>query len=81
MREFWHIEPGRRNREIVVVAVHERMAANDHQGARAIWSRLEPLVPLLFREANPMPIKRQYATPDVSTSSTITRLPSLITAM
>jgi 4-hydroxy-tetrahydrodipicolinate synthase len=39
------------------VAVHARMAANDHQGARAIWSELEELVPLLFREANPMPIK------------------------
>lgn len=39
------------------VAIHHRMQANDHQGARAIWSRLEALVPLLFREANPMPIK------------------------
>jgi 4-hydroxy-tetrahydrodipicolinate synthase len=39
------------------VAVYEGMRANDHQGARAIWSRLETLVPLLFKEANPMPIK------------------------
>ena len=39
------------------VAVYERMRANDHQGARAIWSRLETLVPLFFKEANPMPIK------------------------
>jgi 4-hydroxy-tetrahydrodipicolinate synthase len=39
------------------VAIHERMAANDHHAARAMWSRLEPLVPLLFKEANPMPIK------------------------
>lgn len=39
------------------VEVYQRMRANDHQGARAIWSRLEPLVPLLFKEANPMPIK------------------------
>jgi 4-hydroxy-tetrahydrodipicolinate synthase len=39
------------------VAVYERMMANDHQGARAIWARLETLVPVLFREANPMPIK------------------------
>jgi 4-hydroxy-tetrahydrodipicolinate synthase len=37
--------------------VYERMAANDHRGARAAWSALETLVPLLFREANPMPIK------------------------
>ena len=39
------------------VAVHARMAANDYHGARAIWSELETVVPLLFREANPMPIK------------------------
>ena len=39
------------------VAVYERMRANDHQGARAIWSCLETMVPLLFKEANPMPIK------------------------
>lgn len=39
------------------VAVYERMRANDHQGARAVWSQLETLVPLLFKEANPMPIK------------------------
>jgi 4-hydroxy-tetrahydrodipicolinate synthase len=39
------------------VAIHQRIRANDHHGARAIWSQLEALVPLLFREANPMPIK------------------------
>ena len=39
------------------VAVQARMAANDHRGARAIWSELEGVVPLLFKEANPMPIK------------------------
>ena len=39
------------------VAVAERMAANDHHGARGFWSPLESLVQLLFREANPMPIK------------------------
>jgi 4-hydroxy-tetrahydrodipicolinate synthase len=37
--------------------VAERMAANDHQAARAVWSRVETLVPRLFGEANPMPIK------------------------
>lgn len=41
----------------VFLAVYERMAANDHQGARKAWSRVEPLVPLLFKEPNPMPIK------------------------
>jgi 4-hydroxy-tetrahydrodipicolinate synthase len=39
------------------LAVYERISANDHRGAHAQWSRLEPLIPLLFREANPMPIK------------------------
>jgi 4-hydroxy-tetrahydrodipicolinate synthase len=33
------------------------MRANDHRPARAVWARLESLVPLLFKEANPMPIK------------------------
>ena len=39
------------------LTVSERMAATDHQGARKAWSRLEALVPLLFKEPNPMPIK------------------------
>jgi 4-hydroxy-tetrahydrodipicolinate synthase len=39
------------------VSVFERMMANDHRGARRFWSDLETLVPLLFREANPIPIK------------------------
>ena len=34
------------------------MTANDHRGARAAWSGLEPVIPLLFQEPNPMPIKR-----------------------
>jgi len=33
------------------------MLANDHLDAQRIWSPLETFVPLLFREANPMPIK------------------------
>ena len=37
--------------------VYARMAANDHRGARAVWSRLEPVVAMLFAEPNPMPIK------------------------
>ncbi len=41
----------------IFVGVHERMAANDHRGARELWSGVEALIPLLFREANPMPIK------------------------
>ena len=39
------------------VAIHARMTANDHGAAYAMWSHLETLVPLLFKEANPMPIK------------------------
>jgi len=39
------------------VSVYERMTKNDHQGALHLWSQLETLVPLLFKEANPMPIK------------------------
>lgn len=39
------------------VEVGRRFAGNDVVGARAAWARLAPLVPLLFAEANPMPIK------------------------
>jgi 4-hydroxy-tetrahydrodipicolinate synthase len=39
------------------LAVHERMVANDHHRARKLWSGLEPLIPLLFKEPNPMPVK------------------------
>ena len=37
--------------------VGRRFAANDLAGARAAWAPLAELVPLLFAEANPMPIK------------------------
>jgi len=39
------------------VTVYRHMLANDHRAARAAWSELETLVPLLFQEANPMPVK------------------------
>jgi 4-hydroxy-tetrahydrodipicolinate synthase len=39
------------------ITVYERMTANDHHAARAAWCRVETVVPLLFKEANPMPIK------------------------
>lgn len=39
------------------VEVGRRFAANDIAGARAAWAPLAPVVPLLFAEANPMPIK------------------------
>jgi len=41
----------------IFVEVFERMAANDHQGARAVWSSIEPAARVFFREPNPMPIK------------------------
>jgi 4-hydroxy-tetrahydrodipicolinate synthase len=39
------------------VEIARRVAANDHQGARAIWQPLQRFIPRLFAEANPMPIK------------------------
>ena len=39
------------------VEVGRRFAGNDVVGARAAWAPLAPLVPLLFAEANPIPIK------------------------
>ena len=39
------------------VEVGRRFAANDLAGARAAWAPLAQSVPLLFAEANPMPIK------------------------
>lgn len=39
------------------VEVRDAFAANDIVGARRAWSQIAPLVPLLFAEANPMPIK------------------------
>jgi dihydrodipicolinate synthase/N-acetylneuraminate lyase len=34
-----------------------RRGLAEHRDARRIWSTLETFVPLLFREANPMPVK------------------------
>ena len=39
------------------LSVYDRIAANDHQGARLLWARLARMMPLLFQEANPMPLK------------------------
>lgn len=39
------------------IEVGRRFAANDVTGARAAWAPLASAVPLLFAEANPMPIK------------------------
>ena len=39
------------------VNIAQRVAANDHLGARAIWEPLQRFIPRLFQEANPMAIK------------------------
>lgn len=39
------------------IEVYERVKKNDHQGAFEIWERLALLIPLLFEEPNPSPIK------------------------
>ncbi len=39
------------------VEVYQKMQANDQAGAFAIWKELYELVPLLFKEPNPAPIK------------------------
>ena len=39
------------------LSVRDRFAANDIDGARAAWAPLATVVPLLFGEANPMPLK------------------------
>ena len=44
-------------RTAAFVEVGRRFAANDVAGARAAWAPLAAFVPLLFAEANPMPIK------------------------
>ena len=39
------------------IEVYGRIIANDHRGAREAWGPLEAMIPLLFQEPNPMPIK------------------------
>ena len=39
------------------VAITRLLEANNHQAARAKWTTLTRLIPKLFQEANPMPIK------------------------
>jgi 4-hydroxy-tetrahydrodipicolinate synthase len=39
------------------IDVRDRFAANDLPGARRAWAPLASIVPLLFAEANPMPLK------------------------
>jgi 4-hydroxy-tetrahydrodipicolinate synthase len=39
------------------VEIDRLMRENNHEAARSVWSTLESLIPLLFKEANPMPLK------------------------
>lgn len=39
------------------VEIARLVAANDHLAARALWMPLASIIPKLFREANPMPVK------------------------
>jgi len=39
------------------IEIYNRVKNNDHQGAFKIWKRLAGIIPLLFEEPNPAPIK------------------------
>lgn len=43
------------------VSMLELMDKNDHQSALTIWRTLEPIIPLLFKEPNPAPLKYYLA--------------------
>jgi 4-hydroxy-tetrahydrodipicolinate synthase len=39
------------------VEVYDKIQTNDHKGALAVWKNLAKLIPLLFEEPNPAPLK------------------------
>jgi 4-hydroxy-tetrahydrodipicolinate synthase len=39
------------------IDVYNKIQANDHQGALPVWNSLSKLIPLLFEEPNPAPLK------------------------
>lgn len=39
------------------IQVYNKIQANDHKGALALWNDLSKLIPLLFEEPNPAPLK------------------------
>jgi 4-hydroxy-tetrahydrodipicolinate synthase len=41
----------------VFAQVYDLMQRNDHRAALAVWNQIDRVIPLLFKEANPMPIK------------------------
>jgi 4-hydroxy-tetrahydrodipicolinate synthase len=58
------------------IAVYNKIEANDHQGALSIWKNLATMIPLLFEEPNPSPLK--YCLSKMSLiASPETRLPLL----
>jgi 4-hydroxy-tetrahydrodipicolinate synthase len=56
------------------LSIYELIANNDHQAALSIWLKLSKIIPLLFTEPNPAPIKYfLYSKSMISSSET--RLP------
>lgn len=39
------------------INIYDKVQHNDHQSARAVWEKIAPIIPLLFEEPNPSPIK------------------------
>ncbi len=39
------------------ISIYDKVKKNDHQAALAIWAKIAPIIPLLFEEPNPSPIK------------------------
>lgn len=39
------------------IEIYDNVKKNDHQAALAVWEKIAPIIPLLFEEPNPSPIK------------------------
>lgn len=39
------------------INIYDKVKKNDHQAALAVWEKIAPIIPLLFEEPNPSPIK------------------------
>lgn len=39
------------------IDIYEKVKKNDHQAALAVWEKIVPIIPLLFEEPNPSPVK------------------------
>ncbi len=56
------------------IQLFESVSNNDIQKARALWQQIAPIIPLLFKEPNPSPIKHLLMSSGLITSDTV-RLP------